>query len=334
MCFMSQKKYSESAEFGKLVSAIKKKRCILFLGAGINRKPPEASGTSYTFDINDQLPDGKGLCERLISKSGLDFPEYVDKFNLQQVSQYIVLESKGNRFELNEMLLDILHSQQKPSPLLLALADLEFPLVITTNYDRLFEKAVLNRKFIEFQDASINYKKSNHKTYGKEGKTLLNVMVYSKDVKEETPKYVPISKESSNSIPTLFKMHGDLCLEGANGIDSAVITDEDYIDFIMRMTSTKNYPVPQGILQNFFEMPIIFIGYSLKDYNFRLLMKILHKDKNNYPGRYSIDPKPDELIKKIFVERFSTSFFIEDAWTVIPEIYHQALGKPMPNYYG
>ena len=325
------------ADIDKLVDAIKKKQCILFLGAGINKRPPDGEVHQYTFDKDDELPDAATLCKELISKSGLEFPSYIETDNLQRVSQYINVE-QPNRFELNHWLADILNCQQRPSPLLKALAELDFPLTITTNYDRLFEKAIIESKKIPEENTDIIHKSSNHKQYKDKSdrNTLLNVIVYSKNNDDETPKYVkPNSNNPKTQYPTLFKMHGDLCLEGeARGNDSAVISDEDYIDFIMRMTSLKNYPIPQGILDLFYEMPIIFIGYSLRDYNFRLLMKILHKDKNSYPMRYSLDPRPDELIKRIFMKSYNTIFFIENAWKTIPEIYKRVKDAEMPDYYG
>ena len=82
-----------------------------------------------------------------------------------------------------------------PSPALRALAELNFPLIITTNYDRLFEEALLMA--------------------GKNPTTA----VYQP---QATTRPDDPLQDPSPQNPFIFKIHGDI-----NTPESLVITDED-----------------------------------------------------------------------------------------------------------
>jgi hypothetical protein len=54
------------------------------------------------------------------------------------------------------------------------------------------------------------------------------------------------------------------------------VTDEDYIQFVLRMTDKDPYdPVPMSLKHFLKRWTTLFIGYSLLDYNLRLLFKTL-----------------------------------------------------------
>ena len=106
---------------------------------------------------------------------------------------------------------DAVQTGKRPSPMLRALAELGFPLVITTNYDQLFESA-LSR-------------------VGKQPR----VAVY-------TPKPEPTDdyRDPTAESPVVFKIHGDILHP-----ETIVLTDEDYIQFVLRMSDKEPYdPVP------------------------------------------------------------------------------------------
>src|SRR5262249_21566221 len=145
-----------------------------------------------------------------------------------------------------------------PSPALRALAELNFPLIITTNYDRLFEDALLMA--------------------GKNPTTSIYQPAANAPPKD-------VSKDPNRENPFIFKIHGDI-----NAPESLVITDEDYIDFVLRMTASGEFnPVPETFQFRLMKWPTLFIGYSLLDYNLRLLLKTLRHKKDNFPRSYSID---------------------------------------------
>ena len=114
---------------------------------------------------------------------------------------------------------------------------------------------------------------------------------------------------------------------------SIVITDEDYIHFIMRMTTgVRQYdPIPlrfRGFVKN---MPILFVGFSLMDYNLRLLFKLLGWEGNKavVQHSYSVVPYPDGLIRKTYDP--PVQFIVRDLWKFVPELYYAVTGEVMPS---
>lgn len=277
-------------------------RCILFLGAAVHSPP---TGSTYNYPEAARPPIGSALSRALAAKSG--FAGAVpgeDERNLQRVSQHFELV-KGRRELVNELVAAVADNKQ-PSPVVRALAALDFQLIITTNYDRLFENALIfagKRPFISV------YKK--------------NELV---DVSTED---FPANEDISPNRPFVFKMHGDI--EDASSI---VITDEDYIHFVLRMTETGRYdPIPKSFQEQFRRWPTLFIGYSLKDYNLRVLFRTLRWkiDRSQFPMTYSIDLYPDPLIKTVWGDRGQlVSFIAQDVWTFVPELYKKVKGEEMP----
>jgi hypothetical protein len=189
-----------------------------------------------------------------------------------------------------------------PSPALCALAELNFPLIITTNYDRLFEDALLMA-----------------------GKNPTTAVYQPKTTaRPEDPLQDP-----SPQNPFVFKIHGDI-----NTPESLVITDEDYIDFVLRMTAQDAVnPVPETFYYRLSKWPTLFIGYSLRDYNLRLLLKTLRHGKDRFPRSYSIDRSPDLLVERVWDSELGyVGFLAKDLWEFVPELYRRVKGCEMPNY--
>src|SRR5882762_10616287 len=115
-------------------------------------------------------------------------------------------------------------------------------------------------------------------------------------------------------------MHG--CVSDPNSI---VVTDEDYILFVMRMGDSPPYhAVPERLQVKFKRWPTLFVGYSLLDYNLRLLFKTLRwkMDKAKFPTTYSVDPYPDPLIFDVWYNQNKyVTFIAQDVWNFVPELY-------------
>ena len=104
-----------------------------------------------------------------------------------------------------------------------------------------------------------------------------------------------------------------------------MITDEDYIQFVQRMSDKNSFhPVPAEVRYRLRRWPTLFIGYSLQDYNLRLLFRTLRwrVDPASFPMSYSIDLAPDPLILSVWQDqRRIITFFTHDLWTFIPWLY-------------
>ena len=80
-------------------------------------------------------------------------------------------------------------------------------------------------------------------------------------------------------------------------------------------------PVPMTFRYFFQKWTTLFVGYSLLDYNLRLLFKTLRWriDKARIPDIYSVDLHPDPLIFDVWHnQRRYVKFVAEDIWTFVP----------------
>jgi hypothetical protein len=284
----------------KIAEASRSETCILFLGAGVHAPPPEDS--RFEYPEAERPPLGTALSELLAEKCDLAkrYPGE-DPRNLQRVSHFFQIQEK--RSGLVQVLREAVHHGKKPSPVLRALAELGFARVITTNYDQLLESAL--------------------HTAGKPPR----ISVYRPKLEptEDPPR--PTSQS-----PIVFKVHGDI-----DHAESIVVTDEDYIRFLLRMSDKHPYdPIPLKLKADLTEWTTVFVGYSLLDYNLRVLFQALRwgEDPGNLPVMYSIDRSPDPLILSVMgtSEESSLKFVVQDVWTFVPELYQLVTGKAMPDY--
>jgi hypothetical protein len=263
--------------------------CILFLGAGVHRPPQESSG--YVYPEEQRPCTTEELAKNLADECqyGMKFPEESCP-KLERVSLYF--QEELGRDELVNSLNRYLKDGKKPSEALMMLARLPFKIFVTTNYDLLLD------------DALAECKKKAHR------------IVYnpSPDVPTCDLRQDPTAQE-----PLVFKMHGDL-----EQRDSIVITDEDYITFVQRMSDKDPFhPVPQTVRYRMQRWPILFVGYSLGDYNLRLIFRTLrwHIDVANFPRAYAVDIHPDPLILRVWQdERKFITFVTQDLWTFVPRL--------------
>jgi predicted RNase H-like HicB family nuclease len=275
-------------------------QCILFLGSAIHAPaPPEL--TQYNYPKEQAPPVGSQLSRYLAEKS--EYPAE-DWWNLQRVAQHFESKTKS-RFRLVEEIKSAVHVERKPSPILRMLADLEFPIVITTNYDHLYEQALENKAEEE---------RSKGETV-----TQHQVCIYSPNYTTKT-KTVDCLPSPNPKMPYVLKIHGDI-----DKPESIVLTDEDYIQFVLRMSDKQPFhPFGNNVLAHLMKWPTLFIGYSLVDYNLRLLFKTLRwkLDAAQIPPTYSVDRKPDDLIRDVWErQRRYVSFIVQNLWECIPKLH-------------
>ena len=292
--------YDDEIEY--LKEQIANHECILFLGSAIHVPPPPEL-TQYHYPLENAPPVGSQLSKLLAEKS--DYPG-ADWWNLQRVSQHFETEKKS-RFLLVDEIKKAVDKNREPSPILRMLADLEFPIVITTNYDHLYEKALEQKA-----------KAENLSTEPYE------VSVYNPNVNTKV-KTVDCPRNPNPHQPYILKIHGDI-----DARESIVLTDEDYIQFVLRMSDKPPYhPFGNNVLAHLMKWPTLFVGYSLMDYNLRLLFKTLRwkLDAARIPPNYSVDKKPDVLIRDVWEnQRRYVSFIVLNLWDCIPKL-HAACGK-------
>ena len=138
----------------------------------------------------------------------------------------------------------------------------------------------------------------------------------------------PITASRRPQSPILFKIHGDISRP-----ETIVVTDEDYIQFVLRMSNKDPYdPIPLTLKFYLTGWTTLFVGYSLLDYNLRLLFRTLRWkiDSANVPDMYSVDYHPDPLIFDVWHnQRRYVKFIAQDAWAFVPKLYQLVLGKEL-----
>lgn len=285
-----------------IVEKVDSGECILFLGAGASH--PSPGGPRYQY--KKAPPGGRELALRLADRCKY---KGEDRTNLQRVSLYYELLG-GNRDLLENAIKEMITKDKDtgeefmPSPAMHMLAALPFPIVITTNYDRLFDTALFRANT-------------------RDGRPKQPIkIVYDPELKSE-PK-VPPSDFGENK-PILVKLHGDI-----DEFGSIVVTEEDYIRFIQKMSIRVYHPLHEHLLARLASWPMLFIGYSLKDYNLRLLFKNLELVvEKHLKLSYSVDPEPDDIIVSLMGVGMGRKvhFIEEDLWTFVPELFRRVIGK-------
>jgi hypothetical protein len=292
--------HEASPLFAQIVESVRNGRCILFLGAGVHYPPPAAS--AYTYPEDERPPLGSALAQRLAERC--DFARVLpaeEPTDLRRVS--LCYETERSRSDLVQQIYAAVENESRPSAAVRALAELPFPLVITTNYDTLFERAL--------QRADKN--------------PLVGIYESRGDV--PTPD-LPPGRELGPNHPFVFKVHGDLRTPS-----SIIVTDEDYISFVLRMNSAGRFhPIPETFRYFLQRWPTLFIGYSLLDYNLRLLFRTLRwrVDEADHPDSFSVDLRPDPLVREVWQRDQGFRFIAEDVWDFVPRLYAAVLGREMP----
>ncbi len=124
------------------------------------------------------------------------------------------------------------------------LAALPLPVYMTTNYDD-FMLAALERA-------------------GKQPKRELCRWNRSPALKEQRPVLTPAFKPTAEA-PVVFHLHGHLSIP-----ESIVLTEDDYLDFLVAIAGEPKL-LPHQIKKALAGASLLFVGYRLADWNFRVL---------------------------------------------------------------
>ncbi len=232
-----------------------------FLGAGANMcdRPDETPWETGRF-----LPNGAELAQALAERSR--YPAR-DSFDLLRVSQYIdaVLgEKQLYRYLRGIFAVDYppnsLHSFLAATPALLRERGSPQPLLITTNYDDLLERAFDERG--ETYDV-VWYEAKGGSLGGK----FLHRAPGGKAVAIERPnKYTRLSLSER---AVILKLHGAVDRSEPKG-DSFVITEDNYIDYLSQGDIGGQIPVT--LRERMADSHFLFLGYSMRDWNLRVIL--------------------------------------------------------------
>lgn len=250
--------------YGVIRRQLKTGKVVPFLGAGASfvGRPPDAK---WAPGQSAFLPSGRELSNLLATETSFPDDSQGDKDNLAKVASYYV--DVNGRPILRERLRDVLSTDVPCGALHRYLAEVPAPLVIVvTNYDNLVEKA--------FRSAGKPY---DLVVYPADRKDIAGGILWWPHGATEPTIRAPndLARDIDLAKTTvIYKMHGTLDPSDARD-DNFVITEEDYVEFLSRMTTST--AVPSLFFEHFMERSFLFLGYSLSDWNLRVILKSLNR---------------------------------------------------------
>jgi hypothetical protein len=263
-----------------------------FIGAGANL----CGRTGPWKRPGNTLPSGSELSEYLARECFYPAP---DKDNLVRVTQYQATMEGGGALYMR--LRDVFVSDYGPTDLHRFLAQLpqkleqsfgrpRYQLVITTNYDDALEQA--------YRHAKQPFDLFTYIAWGK------NLGKFQFTPAKGRPKLIdrpgtwvtPILEER----PAILKIHGAIDRQTSDG-DSYVITEDHYIDFLLR-TDVEDL-IPASILPALQRTHFLFLGYSLADWNLRVILQRIWQQQNHDWSSWAVQHHASPLDLKFWTKR-------------------------------
>jgi SIR2-like domain len=267
-------------------------RVIPFLGSGasLGGREPNAA---WVKGLAKYLPTASELARYLAQMTEFPNDEPPD---LTKVAQYY--DVVVGRERLYEELHSIFNCNYPFTSLHTFLADVSAPLlIVTTNYDDLSERA--------FDAKGREYDLVIHTTDPTLGDQLLWC-------EHGTPEPCRVNANKLDidfqAVTVIYKMHGTVDRRQSTR-DQYVITEDDYIDFLARMT--KNKAIPAIFAEPFQTRAFLFLGYGLYDWNLRVVLNRIEKDLRQRKDlrerrgitSWAIQYRPKPLERRFWQER-------------------------------
>lgn len=267
-----------------IIKRIHDGNCVPFLGAAANVTSSQYVG----------LPLGSEVSRKLAEEI-----KYKGKNseNLARVS--LEYEFRNDRPCLNEDLKVIIpDTDREPSPLLRALSRLPFKLFITTNYDRLMEKA-LKEKGILFETLV-----QPTKGFDSGNNLLKNLEGYKEHL--------------------IYKIHGSFSDNGNSHCSDEmniekidpIITEDDYIEFLAVEKDRNRISIPPFIIKKITPSTLLFLGYSLEDWDFRTIYKgiVERLNKNDQRKSFAIQKNADKFWVEFWERKGVVIYDVDIYW--------------------
>lgn len=172
------------------------------------------------------------------------------------------------------------------------IAQLPVPLFITTNPDNLLGSALTEAG----KDPQVLICPWNE--YAEQVETIF----------DREPGYRPTPER-----PLVYHLLGRL-----NEPDSVVLTEDDYFDFLIGVTSNKDL-IPSTVRRALADTALLFLGFQMDDWNFRVLFRtILSQQGGSRRDRYAhiaaqIEPEEGRILEPERARRYLDNYFYKGA---------------------
>ena len=256
----------------RIIRAFNRQEVIPFLGAGVPLSTRKRD-IAWSFDDScNFLPSSVELARYIAGKCQMPVHYMRDSTNLARVASYYQAIDDDPESLADD--LEKIFRRGDPAPIHILLAERcrRPKLIVTTNYDLLTEKAFAAAgreldRVIHFtsRDNDANYYVWPHGEA--EGQFV---------VKEKLEAMLDPERRT-----VLYKMHGSVDAprpatgQGRDFQDNRfVLTEEHYVDFLSRLNREPPV-VPPFFTRYFFKSSFLFLGYSLEDWNLRVILHSL-----------------------------------------------------------
>jgi hypothetical protein len=281
------------APYGVIWRALSKGLAVPFLGAGASLLSRGASDR-FNESAPTCLPTTSELTQVLAEEASFPRSTSGESADLAKVSSYYA--DIAGRVRLRERLRELVGNANAVSSLHTLLASVAAPLlIISTNYDDQIERA--------FRAANRPY---DLVIYPADRLDLCGGLLWwrygAASPEEVSPNRLAIDL---NKTTVIFKMHGSLAPDASG--DNFVITEEDYVEFLSRMTDNSAFP--PIFFEHFRRRSFLFLGYSLRDWNFRVVLRNLSrhlsaaKKPEDLPPSWAIQLEPSEFERQLWARR-------------------------------
>jgi SIR2-like domain len=268
-----------------------------FLGAGASLygRPPDGKDWKGA-------PTAEELAQTLIS----EFELHGEPPDLMRVAQYAYVD--GGWGDLYRALHQRFASVFPPTELHTFLADAlarvaekcggyKSPLIVTTNYDSLIESALAQRG-IAFDLLYYSADGEHRGWFCHRLDDGSNAPIRNPDL------YIDVDPEAR---PVVLKMHGFVDTGHTDADrDSFVITEDHYIDYLASTTALEQ-KLPPHIVRRLERSHLLVLGYSLRDWNMRAILRLLRTDWDQAQW-WAVLLNPDPLDVKSW-ERRNVTFY-------------------------
>jgi hypothetical protein len=238
------------------------------------------------------LPLGSEIAQDWAKAHGYPLPDASD---LARVAQYLAITKHGMypKDAIRKQFQDVgppdFSEADEPHAVL---ADLKLPIYITTNYDDFMVKALEDRK----------------QAYRREVCHWNRFQEVAGEQSIFDEGYLPTPSE-----PLVYHLHGHTDLA-----QSMVLTESDYLDFVIRLSRDQDL-LPPPIRKALAGTALLFVGYSLMDWNFRVVLRGLVGSLGGslgYPG-IAVQLPPGDLSGK---EMEQAQAYLDDYFDEIQKI--------------
>lgn len=164
------------------------------------------------------------------------------------------------------------------------------PLIVTTNYDDLMERAL--------EAEGEEYDLVVYMAEGElEGTFCERLRDGTLDPIRNPQSHLTVDPDKRTVI---LKLHGFVSRREAND-DSYVITEDHYIEYLTRTDLTKLLPAP--VMARLLNCHLLFLGYSLRDWNLRAILHQLYQRRRTDNDWWAVRLSPDRLESKSWEKR-------------------------------